>query len=80
MGVLRDLSIAGIAQNLVEYNIETRAGEHKPEYSISMYGLCEEAEEAGKQRVQGSSGSGRGYPTEMVPSARDGNGGIVCER
>ena len=44
------------------------------------YGSCEEAEAAGEQRVQGSNGSGKGYPEAMVPSARDGDGdGVVCE-
>ena len=48
---------------------------------ISVYGSCEEAVEAGETRVQGSAGGGRGFPKEMVPSARDGDGdGVVCER
>ena len=46
----------------------------------SVYGSCEEATEAGEQRVQGSKGEGRGFPKAMVPSARDGDGdGVVCE-
>lgn len=46
-----------------------------------VYGSCEEAEAAGETRVLGSSGEGRGFPREMVPSARDGDGdGVVCER
>ena len=46
-----------------------------------MYGSCEEAAEAGEQRVQGSQGGGLGYPKATVPSARDGDGdGILCER
>ena len=46
-----------------------------------VYGSCQEAAEAGEQRVQGSQGGGQGYPTAMVPSARDGDGDdIVCER
>ena len=45
------------------------------------YASCEEAAAAGEQRVQGSSGSGRGFPAATVPSARDGdNDGVVCER
>ena len=48
---------------------------------ISVYGSCAEAVEAGEARVQGSAGEGRGFPKEMVPSARDGDGdGVVCER
>ena len=46
-----------------------------------MYGSCEEAVEAGESRVPGSVGGGRGFPKEMVPSARDGDGdSVVCER
>ena len=49
--------------------------------NTSVYGSCEEAVEAGETRVQGSAGEGRGFPKEMVPSARDGDGdGVVCER
>ena len=60
--------------------LEPRTGVDKPEYSSSVYASCEEAEEAGEQRVQGSSGEGRGYPEAIVPSARDGDGdGVVCE-
>ena len=44
------------------------------------YASCDEAEEAGEQRIQGSKGSGRGFPQSMVPSARDGDSdGVVCE-
>ena len=47
----------------------------------SVYGSCEEAAEAGEQRVQGSKGGGRGFPQGTVPSARDGDGdAVVCER
>ena len=46
-----------------------------------VYSTCEEAEAAGEPRVQGASGSGRGFPSWKVPSARDGDGdGVVCER
>ena len=49
--------------------------------SGAVYASCDEAEAAGEQRVQGSSGNGRGFPQDMVPSARDGDGdGVVCER
>ena len=44
------------------------------------YASCDEAEEAGEERVQGSNGPGRGFPKSKVPSARDGDGdGVVCE-
>ena len=59
----------------------TLVPELEPQENISVYGSCEEAVEAGESRVQGSSGGGRGFPKEMVPSARDGDGdGVVCER
>ena len=45
----------------------------------TAYRSCEEAEAGGEERVQGSRGGGRGFPAEMVPSARDGDG-VVCER
>ena len=51
------------------------------ELQNSVYGSCEEAAEAGEQRVQGSQGGGRGFPKAMVPSARDGDwDGVVCEQ
>ena len=59
----------------------TLVPESEPEEKTSVYGSCEEAVEAGESRVQGSVGGGRGFPNEMVPSARDGDGdGVVCER
>ena len=55
-------------------------GVDKPEGDAPVYGSCEEAVAAGEERVQGSQGDGQGFPKEMVPSARDGDGdGIVCE-
>lgn len=48
---------------------------------VGSYGSCEEAESAGETQVQGSVGSGWGFPEAKVPSARDGDGdGVVCER
>ena len=59
----------------------TLVPELEPEENTSVYGSCEEAEDAGESRVQGSVGGERGFPKEMVPSARDGDGdGVVCER
>ena len=63
----------------------TVTGVHKPEPTDELqnpvYGTCEEAAEAGEERVQGSQGGGEGFPKAIVPSARDGDGdGIVCER
>ena len=67
----------------IRETMEVRVGVHKPETTEqdgSAYGSCEEAAEAGEQRVKGSRGGGRGYPKAMVPSARDGDGdGVVCE-
>ena len=45
-----------------------------------FYGSCREAEDAGEIRVQGSNGQGLGFPSAMVPTARDGDDdGVVCE-
>ncbi|MCY4475856.1 MAG: thermonuclease family protein [Chloroflexi bacterium] len=47
---------------------------------LPIYRSCEEAEAAGLQRVQGSVGSGLGFPVERVRGPRDGdNDGVVCE-
>ena len=55
--------------------------EPEPQGDTSVYGSCEEAEEAGESRVQGSVGGGRGSPKAIVHSARDCDGdGVVCER
>ena len=61
----------------------TATGEQKPtaEPEGTVYSSCEEASEAGEQRVQGSRGGGKGFPAELVPSARDGDGDrVACER
>ena len=53
----------------------------EPEENNPVYQSCEEAIEGGESRVQGTAGEGRGFPKEMIPSARDGDGdGVVCER
>ena len=79
----------GTRENPPDFEVETRdvmvvrVGEHKPTADLdeTVYGSCEEAAAAGEERVQGSRGGGRGFPAEMVSSARDGDGdGIVCER
>ena len=69
----------------VEVEVERAQGvptpQPEPEEGRGVYGSCEEAEAAGESRVLGSSGGGRGFPEEMVPSSRDGDGdGVVCER
>ena len=52
-----------------------------PAEASTVYASCEEAEQAGIPRQQGSSGGGRGFPADLVPTARDGDGdGVVCER
>ena len=50
------------------------------EVTVVVYESCEDAEDAGETRVQGDNGEGRGFPSRVVPSARDGDGdGVVCE-
>ena len=53
-----------------------------PEASqMAIYKSCKEADAAGESRFQGVRGKGKGFPEEMVPSAKDDDGdGIVCER
>lgn len=49
---------------------------------IARYASCAEAIAAGEERVQGTSGSGHGFPVELftIPRPRDGDGdGVVCE-
>ncbi len=56
-------------------------GPSPPPTSGRTYESCEDAEEAGEQRLQGSKGPGRGFPKEMVSGVRDGDGdGVVCEK
>ena len=44
------------------------------------YASCDDAEAAGEVREQGSMGPGKGFPADLVPSVRDGDGdGVVCE-
>lgn len=45
------------------------------------YNSCDAAQAAGEIRIQESEGSGREFPTGMVPGARDGDGvGVMCAR
>ena len=83
------MDMLGTCEEPVRFEVESRdvmevkVGVDKPtaEPEGSVYGSCEEAEEAGEERVQGSQGGGRGFPKAMVPSARDGDSdGVVCER
>ena len=64
----------------VDY-LGSAAGEHKPtaETEGTMYGSCEEADDAGGQKVQGSQGGREGIADYMVPSARDGRRGRRCK-
>ena len=86
-GIVMDM--LGTCENPPEFEVEIRETmevrvevlDPTAEPEGAVYGSCEEAAEAGEERVQGSQGGGRGYPTAMVPSTRDGDGdGIVCER
>ena len=67
----------------VQDYLGTSVGVHKPtaEPEGQVYGSCEEAVGASEERVQGSRGDRDGFPTELVPSARDGDkDSIVWER
>ena len=83
------MDMLGTCENPPKFEVETLdylgtvTGEDKPtvEADEAAYGSCEEAAATGEQRVQGSHGSGQGFPAKMVPSARDGDGdGVVCEQ
>ena len=72
-----------------EQPVEVEAGRLRtsPRPCRNLKGKVEYTSRAGKRRlpgesrVQGSAGGGRGFPEEMVPSARDGDGdGVVCEQ
>ena len=52
-----------------------------PSPANNTYASCAAAQAAAETRIQGSKGSGRGFPDWIVPSARDGDGdGVVCEQ
>ena len=52
-----------------------------PSEADEVYGSCEEAEDAGLERVKGSKGDGKGFPRQLVIGPRDGDGdGVVCEK
>ena len=68
------------AEVLTGMVVVTGVDKPTPEPEGTVYGSCEEAAEAGEERVLGSQGGGRGFPKALVPSARDGDGdGVVCE-
>ncbi len=65
----------------VEEQHEAPQDAKDPETPVGIYASCDAAQDAGEERQLGSNGSGRGFPAELVPSARDGDGdGVVCER
>ena len=85
------MDMLGTCENPPDFEVKTLdylgavTGEDKPRADPegTVYGSCEKAEAAGEERVQGSQGGGQGFPAEMVPSARDGDGdgdGVVCEQ
>ncbi len=59
-----------------EFSVTTESDE-----TDGIYETCEEAEEAGLERVKGLKGDGKGFPRELVVGPRDGDGdGVVCEK
>ncbi len=82
------MDMLGTCENPPDMDVRTALGTatgvHQPEPTEepkgSVYGSCEEAAEAGEERVLGSQSGGVGLPKAMVPGARDGDGdGVVCE-
>lgn len=58
---------------------DTTSGDR--ETPVGVYASCDDAEAAGIERRQGSRGDSRGFPAELIPSARDGDSdGVVCEQ
>lgn len=54
---------------------------HPSPAPVAVYESCEAAQAEGVPRTRGTQGAGRGFPKELVPSARDGDGdGVVCEQ
>lgn len=52
-----------------------------PGESGEIFPSCDDAVDAGLERIKGESGDGRGFPAWQVPSAGDGDGdGVVCEK
>ena len=82
--VVADLIAAGHVKGGSSTTDATGAAETATTPTLSgtgtVYDSCEAAVAASEPRVQGSSGSGQGFPQETVPSARDGDrDGVVCE-
>ena len=75
------MDMLGTCENPPKFEVETLdylgavTGEDKPtaDPEETVYGSCEEAEDAGEERVQGSQGGGRGVPEGNSP-IRPGRG------
>lgn len=67
-----------------QYRVEETATQRRIEAPEATrqpgFQSCDAAEKAGVERVLGTKGTGRGFPAALVPSARDGDDGVVCER
>jgi hypothetical protein len=60
---------------------QTEQSEASSDQAAGVYANCDEAQAAGAERQRGSKGDGQGFPADIVPSARDGDGdGVVCEQ
>ncbi|MDE2744445.1 MAG: DUF1524 domain-containing protein [Chloroflexota bacterium] len=65
----------------IEYQQQDQQRAGSAEQPTNVYASCDEAEAAGLERQVGARGDGRGFPADVVPSARDGDGdGVVCEQ
>ena len=77
----RDGDSDGVVCERTDAAQPTSAPTPTPAGDSTVYASCDEAEQAGVPRQQGSQGAGYGFPAETVPSARDGDkDGVVCER
>ena len=69
------------APNPTPSAVENRVLSPTPESEAPIFTSCEAAEAAGLERIQGSNGSGRGFPAAVVKGPRDGDkDGVVCEK
>ena len=81
------MDVLGMCENPPKFEVDTLdyleavTGEDKPtaDPEETVYRSCEKAAAAGEQRGQESRGSGQGFPAEMAPRVRDGDG-VVCEQ
>ena len=80
------MDMLGTCEDPPRYEVEVLTGmvvvpgEDKPEAEESVYGSCEEAENAGEERVQGRQGGGREFLQRWYPAPGMGTEMEWCVR